>query len=463
MSRRPFILIPVFILIQLFFSNILFSQSENLQSEFKARRLQVMSKMDTNSVAIFRSAEEKVRSYDVNFPFRQESNFLYLTGHHQPGVILILIPRGFELGNKKVHEIFFSSSQKNVFTTPNENTNPESSTYDTTLSMEYLETNLKKILAENKTLYYNLPQPSFYHDPISGKRIFIEKEIRKELTQKYPEMKIRSIGNILSELRMIKSPQEIACLQKAIDITASGLREAIRSAEPGMYEYQLEAILEYIYRREGASGPAFTCIIGSGPNSLILHYDSNQRQMQAGDVVVMDVGGEYAGYSADITRTIPINGKFSQPQREIYELVLSAQKEAIKLMQPGNKTRAVETKVREVITAGLLQLGIMKEKNEIRKFLPHGVCHSLGLDTHDGFPEILEPGVVITIEPGIYIKPGDNAVPGQYWNIGIRIEDDILITENGNLVLSKAVPKEISEIKKLMKASGIGNNKKVGK
>ncbi len=131
-------------------------------------------------------------------------------------------------------------------------------------------------------------------------------------------------------------------------------------------------------------------------------------------------------------------------------------------MQPGNKTRVVETKAREVITAGLLQLGIMKEKNEIRKFLPHGVCHSLGLDTHDGFPEILEPGVVITIEPGIDIKPGDDTVPAKYWNIGIRIEDDILITENGNQVLSKAVPKKISEIEKLMKASGIGNSKKVG-
>ncbi len=462
MSNRRFILIYLIVILYQIFTNNIDTCANESTDEFKQRRSQVMAKMDSNSVAIFRTAEAKTRSYDVNFPYRQESNFLYLTGYQQPRALLILIPNGCKLENKNVREIFFSPANRNAFVKSDENASTVTTRYDTTLSMEHLESTLKQILADKEILYYNLPQPTFYNDPISGKRIFIEKEIRKELTQKYPKMKITSIANILSELRMYKSVQEIFNLQKAIDITASSLRETIRSAEPGMYEYQLQAILEYIFLRDGASGPAFPCIIGSGPNSLILHYDANLRQMQNGDMVVMDVGAEYQGYSADVTRTIPVNGKFTPPQRELYELVLHSQKEALKLMQPGNETEAVEAKAREVISQGLLQLGIMKEKNELRKFLPHGVCHSIGLDTHDGFPKKLTSGIAITLEPGIYIPAGDEAIPAKYWNIGIRIEDDVLITGDGHQVLSSTVPKEISEIEKLMKASGIGNDKKIG-
>lgn len=463
MSKRLFILQHAILFLLHSFTYTILAQIDDIPIEFKNRRSQVMSRMDTNSVAILRAADEKSRSFDVNFPFRQESNFIYLTGYQQSRALLILVPGGFQLGKKNVREIFFSPSNRNIYETSEENIIPVTTVYDTMLSMEHLEPILKQILTDKEILYYSLPNPAFYYDPVSGKRLFIEKEIRKELTHKYPKLKIRSIDRILSELRMVKSTQEIINLQKAIDITSAALRETIRSAEPGMYEYQLQAILEYIFRREGASGSAFSCIIGSGPNSLILHYDLNQRQMRDGDMVVMDVGAEYQGYSADITRTIPINGKFTATQRELYELVLHSQREALKFMKPGGTRESVEVKVREIVTQGLIQLGIMKEKKELSKFLPHGVCHSIGLDTHDGTPDKLVPGMIITLEPGIYVPAGDETVPSKYWNIGIRIEDDILITTDGHRVMSTTVPKEISEIEKMMKASGIGNDQKIGR
>jgi len=207
----------------------------------------------------------------------------------------------------------------------------------------------------------------------------------------------------------------------------------------------------------GAEYPAFPSIIGSGENSVILHYTSNRKRINDGDLIVIDIGAEYHNYCADITRTIPANGKFSPEQREIYEIVLKAQEETIRLVRPGVSFVELQLKASEIIADGLLKLGIIKSKNEVNKYFMHGVTHHLGLDVHDiGIPGNLEPGMVITVEPGIYIPAGSECDP-KYWNIGVRIEDDVLVTETGCVVLSSDAPKTIDEIERLMKRRGIGN------
>ncbi|MCI0515117.1 aminopeptidase P N-terminal domain-containing protein [candidate division KSB1 bacterium] len=415
--------------------------------EYQARRNQVLTQMDPHAVAVFRAASTRLRSNDVNYPYRQESNFLYLTGYEQPGAFLILVPAGFSISGRMVREILLIPATADSITG-----------FEAVVRANQFETLLKQVLVSKEVLYYTIPPPSFYYEPIIGKRYFFENDLRKELGQKFSGVKLQGSVSLLSGLREIKSPAEIQRLQMAIDITCAGLREAFRSAEPGLYEYELQAILEYLYLRNGATGPGFPCIIGSGPNSLILHYDENRRQMQAGDVLVLDVGAEYQGYTADITRTIPVNGKFSPAQSQLYEIVLSAQREALKLFKPGSTSHAIEEKVRQITAQGLIRLGLMQDAGELRTFLPHGVSHFIGLDVHDGSPlKELRPGMVLTLEPGVYIPANRPAIPRQYWNIGIRIEDDILITETGAQVLSDKVPKEIAEIEQAMRAKGLGN------
>jgi Xaa-Pro aminopeptidase len=227
-----------------------------------------------------------------------------------------------------------------------------------------------------------------------------------------------------------------------------------------MYEYELQAVIEYCFAKNGAEYPGFPSIVGSGPNSCILHYEANRRQMQTGDVVVMDIGAEYHGYTADVTRTIPVNGKFSPAQREIYEIVLKAQEEAIKEFKPGASSSAPSQRATDVIADGLMKLGIIKEKSEVRRYYMHGLSHNIGLDVHDvgRFSAPYAPGMILTVEPGVYI-PAESPCDKKYWNIGVRIEDDVLITDSGCRVLSAGAPKTVNEIESLMKQKGIGNVK----
>ena len=267
------------------------------------------------------------------------------------------------------------------------------------------------------------------------------------------------LESILVDLREVKTEEELTFLQKAIDITAAAHREAFRSIEPGLREYEVEAVIEYVYHREGAEYPGFPSIVGSGENSIILHYQSNRRTMEDGDVVVMDIGAEYRGYSADVTRTVPVSGRFSQPQEQIYRSVLEAQEAAIAAAVPGASFQELNAAASAVLADQLEQLGLISGPGELRRFFPHGVSHYLGLDVHDvGNYGPLRPGTVITIEPGIYVPPTEG-VDEQWWNIGVRIEDDILITEDGPVVLSKKAPKTIEEIEALMAEPGLASLK----
>jgi Xaa-Pro aminopeptidase len=425
---------------------------------YQERCRQVLGCMDSSSVLVLRSADSRPRSMDVNYPYRQDSNFYYLTGIDQSGAFLVLVPAGVEAGGVKRQALLFADMRSGSVFNKKESPAQASLGADTLFSSRQFDALFNAAIKGKKTLYYSMPQPTFVNDPVANKRFFLDRDVRKELANRYSGLQIKPVNDLIAPLRRIKSPEELKLIQKAIDITTAGLVEAYKSAMPGMYEYELQALLEYAYTRNGANGPGFPCIIGSGPNSLVLHYDDNNRLMQAGDVVVLDVGGEYGGYTADITRTMPVSGRFTEAQKELYNVVLQTQKETLSIMKPGATFRAIDEKALDATAQGLLKLGLIKDKEEVRRFLPHGVSHHIGLDVHDvGQTDTLRVNMVVTLEPGVYVPANDPTIPEKYRNIGIRIEDDVWIVEGGHKVLTDAAPKEISEIEKLMKKKGLGN------
>jgi Xaa-Pro aminopeptidase len=299
----------------------------------------------------------------------------------------------------------------------------------------------------SRNMYDALVASQTYDDWITWRRENIDSQYADGMT----------LQAALAQLRMVKTDDEIALMQRAIDITAAAHREAMKSIEPGMHEYEIEALIEYVFRRNGAEYTGFPSIVGSGENSTVLHYESNRRRMEANDVVVMDIGAEYHGYSADITRTVPVDGTFSPEQKSLYELVLRAQNAGIDASRAGNMFNDPDAAARAVISDGLVELGLIGSAEESRRFFVHGTSHYLGLYVHDvGDRGPLRPGTVITVEPGIYVPPADDVDP-KWWNIGIRIEDDVLITEGDPVVLSAKAPKTVSEIETLMAAKGLGN------
>lgn len=273
----------------------------------------------------------------------------------------------------------------------------------------------------------------------------------------------QTLRRLLTEMRVRKSEEELRLMRRAIDITAEAQRQAMRSIAPGMFEYEIEALVEYVFKKNGAEYTGFPSIIGSGENATVLHYESNRRQMQAGDMVVMDIGAEYHGYSADVTRSVPVDGDFSEEERAVYELVLKAQKAGIQAARAGNNFRDPGQVARRVIGEGLVELGLTDDPGEVRRFFMHGTSHYLGLYTHDvGTGGPLTPGTVLTVEPGIYIRPSDD-VPERWHNIGVRIEDDILVTEDGPVNLSEGAPREIDAIEALMRKPSMVSSRATGR
>jgi Xaa-Pro aminopeptidase len=265
-------------------------------------------------------------------------------------------------------------------------------------------------------------------------------------------------------MRVLKSPDEIELMQKAADIAAEAHVEAMKTVRPGMKEYEVEAQIEQLFRRRGASGPAYTSIIGAGPNATVLHYINNDGELRDGDLLLIDAGAEYKGYASDITRTFPINGRYSEGQREIYDLVLETQMSCVEMVRPGTTHDELKQHSIEMLTEGMVRLGLLKGKpadlikeEKYKQFYMHGLGHLLGLDVHDvGIyyydkeSRALEPGVVMTVEPGIYVAPDTKDVPEKFLGIGVRIEDDVLCTSNGPRVLTTKVPKDADEIEALM-------------
>lgn len=413
---------------------------------YSDRRKRFMEKMD-GGVAIFRAPEMRNRKY------LPDKDFYYLTGFDEPNAICLLAP------THKEHQFV-------LFVQPKDETRERWSGRragvegakqqfgtDEAYPIDKLDENLPKYLDGIDKIYYRMGADEAFNQKIV------------DLMKRYRPHTLIDTGEILHEMRLFKSKSELDLMRKAVAITEIAHREAMKAIKPGMYEYELEALIDYTFRKNGAVGPAFPTIVGAGPNATILHYTTNDYQIQDNTLVLIDAAAEYQYYNADVTRTIPANGKFSEIQKSIYNIVLEAQLAAIEMVKPGNHLDDFHNKAVQVITEGLVKLGFLSgevdeliKSEKYKNFYMHNTGHWLGLDSHDvgkrkigEQSRILEPGIVLTVEPGIYISKDTEGVPPEYWDIGVRIEDNVLVTEDGNEVLTAEIPKTIEEIERFMR------------
>lgn len=406
------------------------------ESEFQMRRETVSAVLDSAAVAIFRSAETKQRSADVGYRYRQESNLLYLTGVNEPGVILVLTGRDIMFGGKPVRRILLVRPELQGRMAARGILKDGA-----VIDAGRLQEILSLALTGARVLYLSAPDPGFVNDWLNNRPLFLDRDARKEIERRFPGLKVKGAGPLVGRLRGIKSEGELALIRKSIKATGDGILQAMKISRPGLHEYQLQAAIENEMTNGGAEYVGFPSIIGSGSNSLILHYDDNRREMRDGEIVVMDVGAEMEGYSADVTRTIPVGGEFTPEQRNVYSAVLKAQNDVISQIKPGLPFAELD----RLAKASL-------ERSGFGKYMPHGVSHHVGLDTHDaGSMDTLRAGMVITVEPGIYIPAGDTTKAPAYRGWGVRIEDDVLVTNSGAEILSGWIPRDVEAIERHMR------------
>ena len=419
-----------------------------------------MRRMESNSVAIIPSAREATRSNDTHYRFRQDSDFYYVTGFEEPESIAIVRP-----GQDPHYTLFVRprDPEREIWDGRRAGVEGAKSEFGANESFPIAEFDekLQDILDGAEKLYYRLGVNRDLDETIINQIARMRAVNRKPI---HPPQTIVDPATIIHEMRVLKSADEIELMQVAADIAAEAHCEAMKASRPGMQEYEVEALIEKVFRQRGAAGPAYTSIVGAGANATVLHYINNDGQLHDGDLLLVDAGAEYKGYASDITRTFPINGRFTKPQREIYDLVLKAQMACVEMVRPGTTHDQLKQHSIEVLTEGMVELGLLDGKPEelikekkYERFYMHGLGHMLGIDVHDvgryyygKESRALEPGVVMTVEPGIYISPDTKDIPSQYLGIGVRIEDDVLCTENGPRVLTNKVPKVAEEIEGLM-------------
>lgn len=431
-------------------------ENDFLSKEFhRERREKLRELLPEGSAAVFYSAPERNRSNDVYFEYHQDPNFYYLTGLTEPNAMLIIYKDKLKLDGKKGNEILFIQEKDPLMEIWNGRRVGDELAKDL-LGFEQVLINKDFKGFDSKFNELNkifIQQP---HAPEEGNLmktsnlsgLYANTYLKVDSSQKIVGGKV--LQAYMAKLRQVKTDEELKLLRKAISITCSAQNELMKNITPEMHEYETEAIIEYEFKRSGAEYPGFPSIQGSGENSCVLHYTSNRRPLINGGLLVSDVGAEYHGYTADVTRTIPPSGKFSEEEKLVYQLVFDAQEEGIKQVVAGNSFWSAHTIAKDIIAEGLVKLGITKEASEVGKYFMHGTSHYLGLDVHDaGIYTPLEEGVVITVEPGIYISEGSDCDP-KWWNIGVRIEDDILVTKDGPENLSVSSPRTIEEIEKLM-------------
>jgi Xaa-Pro aminopeptidase len=387
--------------------------------EYQARRMELRKSLD-GVLVLFARADDDVRDY------LQEPNFLYLTGWRDPGAVLMMTADEeilFLPPRSRTAEVFYGR-----ITDPNDSDVFEKTGFRAVLPKSAVETTFLRLIEKSPKIY--------------SERGDVLAEKLKDLAPLHPE---NSATALVAKLREFKSPAELTEIQKASDATVAAHLAAWHALKSGEFEYQIAAVMTYTYFSMGCERSAYAPIVGSGPNSVILHYSANKRRMDAGEVVVMDVGAECGDYATDVTRTVPVNGKFSPRQREIYEIVLGAQKAAIAAVKPGMKIGRGDaaTSLYQIAYDYINTHGKDAHGGPLGKYFTHGLSHHVGLDVHDPSETggVLKPGMVITIEPGIYIPEE---------NIGVRIEDTVLVTANGSKVLTGALPKEVDEIERLV-------------
>lgn len=472
MHLKP--LIP-FLSLAIFLQSPVFSQSPDMPNDFlskefhRHRRELLRAKLPANSVAVFFSGAVRNRSNDVDYEFHQNPDFYYLTGYKEPhSVLLIFKDKQNAASGSLYDEIIFVQPRDEREEMWNGRRLGEAGVRSQ-WGMEYVYVNKEfrrygiNFSKFDKVLFFDFfndlrddPADSAdLSDLVAQFKIKINYPDPGRLALKTePEknnLDTRQLPELMAQLRGIKTPEEVELLRKAVLISCQSQIEVMKAIKPGMSELEVQGIHEFVFKKYHAEDVGYPSIVGAGHNGCILHYEENYKpNIESKDLILMDLGAEYRGYTADITRTIPIQGKFSPEQKQIYELVLKAQEEAMKICKPGTTFEELSRATRITIDAGLKQLGITRE-NEEHRYYPHGCCHHIGLDVHDrGEYKILTEGMTITIEPGIYIPENSKCDP-KWWGIAVRIEDDYLLTRTGYDHLSKLAPRTVNDIEETMK------------
>ncbi|AXA92917.1 Xaa-Pro aminopeptidase [Massilia sp. YMA4] len=445
---------------------------------YAERRARLLAQLEPGSVAVLATSPEVARNADSDYPYRHDSAFYYLTGFTEPEAVLVLVAAR---GAQAAQAILFcreKNPEREIW--DGLRYGPEAAReafgFDAAFPVDALDAHMAALLADVPALYCKLARDERLDAQL---RRWLDSVRRQGRSGIQAPSALRDVTPLLDEMRVVKDAFEQAVMLRAGEISGAAHVRAMRAARPGVFEYELEAELLYEFRRNGAQFPAYTPIVASGANSCILHYNSNDRRIADGELVLIDAGCELDGYASDITRTFPVNGRFSAPQRSLYELVLAAQQAAFDAVQPGRTFHSVHEAAVRVLAQGMLDVGLLKRDQHgsvddviaSKAYLPfymHGTSHWLGMDVHDAgayrLPtgaeapgqekpsRPLREGMVLTIEPGIYVRPAEG-VPEQFWNIGIRIEDDVIVAPGGHALLTGSAPKTVAEIEALMKGA----------
>ncbi len=430
------------------------------KAEFARRRKRLMTMMGLDSIAILPSAKEVMRSRDTNYNFRQDSDFHYLCGFNEPESVLVLIP-----GRKHGDYLLFNRERDMTKETWHGRRAGQQGAIDNfaasdAFPIDDIDDIVPGLLEGRERIYCAIGNDKEFDEKVLGWL----NALRGKMRGTAPHGEIIDVQHILHDMRLYKSRSEVSLMRKAAQISAKAHKRAMQKTYPDRNEYHIEAELHHEFARHGARFPAYTSIVAGGENACILHYVENQDTLNDGEFLMIDAGAEYELYAADISRTFPINGKFTADQKTIYSWVLKAQYAAIETIKPGASWNAPHEAAVKILTKGLMEMGILKGtlrnliKTEAYKpFYMHKTGHWLGLDVHDvgdyqvgGQPRVLEPGMVLTVEPGLYIASDSKKVAKRWKGMGVRIEDDVLVTKDGYDVLTKDTPKTIDEIEKLM-------------
>lgn len=433
------------------------------QIEFARRRKALMRKMKRHSVAILASAGHRVRNRDVEYPFRQDSDFFYLTGFNEPEAVIVLAP-GRKQGE---YLVFCREYDANLAVWVGRSAGLEGAreTYraDEAFPIAELTKQLPGLLENRERVYFPIGSDADFDCVVMQATADVR---RRSRTGVHAPHEFITLGHLLHEMRLFKSGDELHAMRRAAEVSAEAHRRAMRACRPGRYEYEIEAELRHAFLAHGLRAEAYPSIVAGGVNACVLHYTDNDQRLNDGDLLLIDAGAECDHYAADITRTFPVNGRFSEPQRQLYELVLDAQLTAIEVVRPGKSWQAPHEAAVKELTRGLVKLGLLQGKvNRLIKdeayktFFMHRTGHWLGMDVHDVGEyrkgedwRPLEPGMVLTVEPGLYVAADNSDVDPKWRGIGIRIEDDVVVTEQGCEILTADAPKTVRDIEAWMRS-----------
>jgi Xaa-Pro aminopeptidase len=477
----------LFVLVFSFGSNAQNGTPEDyLTKEFhKDRRDALRANMPANSVAVFFANPVRNRANDVDYVYHQDPNFYYLTGYKEPHAVLVIYSDVQKISEGKSFNETLYVQQRNASAEQwtgrrlgIEGAKTELGFDDAYNGIEFLQsgidfTSFDKVMYEDfRDDYRDTREPSDLYNLVQSFKTQIDFDNSFSIENKTDDVEVdantnvvaktvlkdtRILSRLMAGLREVKTADELVLLKKAVRISAMGQREIMKAMHPGMSETEVQGVHEYIYKTYGSEYEGYPSIVGAGNNGCVLHYVENSKMKVENDLVLMDLGAEYHGYTADVTRTIPANGKFNTEQKAIYDIVYNAQEAGIEATVIGNTMQSSDTAARQVVYQGLIDLGIAKDASDARQYFPHGTSHHIGLDVHDpGTYGQLQANMVITVEPGIYIPIGRDCDP-KWYGIAVRIEDDILITENGPINLSAEAPRTSAEIEKLMKKKSVLN------